>query len=158
MALEIGLHLDNFCSYCEVIKSESSFHCTICNRCVELFDHHCPFINNCLGHRNHKYFLSFIFLYSFFLLIILFETLRHFVEIYQDIGWKCVYTDCITTVNIILILLHIPVFLFQWRSQCTSLCKRPQLPPQFLQMQAEATNRDEEESLLTASFVASADK
>ncbi len=33
-ALEIGLHLDNFCSHCEVIKPETSFHCTICNKCV----------------------------------------------------------------------------------------------------------------------------
>ena len=82
VALDIGLHLDNFCSYCEVIKSETSFHCTICNRCVELFDHHCPFINNCLGYRNHKYFLLFIFLYPWYLLILLSEVLRHFIEIY----------------------------------------------------------------------------
>ena len=112
IALEIGLHLDNFCSYCEVIKSESSFHCTICNRCVELFDHHCPFVNNCLGYRNHKYFISFIFLYSFCLLILLFETFRHFVEIFAATGWSCLYTDSVCTINIILIMLHIPVFLF----------------------------------------------
>merc|ERR1712051_257064 len=47
VALDIGLHLDNFCSYCEIIKSETSFHCTFCHKCVEHFDHHCPFINNC---------------------------------------------------------------------------------------------------------------
>ena len=116
VALEIGLHLDNFCSYCEVIKSETSFHCTICNRCIESFDHHCPFVNNCLGHRNHKYFLSFIFLYSIFLLLMLFGTLRHFVEIWMEVGWTCIYTDSMTTVNVILITLHIPVFVFQWRS------------------------------------------
>ena len=86
-ALEIGLHLDNLCSYCEVIKSETSFHCTICNKCVEHFDHHCPFINNCLGYRNHKYFLSFIFLYTIFLMILLFETVRHFAEIFEATGW-----------------------------------------------------------------------
>jgi len=134
VALDIGLHLDNFCSYCEVIKSETSFHCTICNRCVELFDHHCPFINNCLGYRNHKYFLSFIFLYSIFLSILLFETLRHFVEIYRVIGWSCLYTDSLCTTNIILIFLHFPVFAFQWQQQCKNLCKRPNLPPQFINL------------------------
>lgn len=132
-ALEIGLHLDNLCSYCEVIKSESSFHCTICNRCVELFDHHCPFVNNCLGYRNHKYFLAFIGLYSLFLLILLVETFRHFIEIYSILGFKCFYTDSLCTTNFVLIGLHIPVFLFQWKSQCFSLCKRPNLPPQFIQ-------------------------
>lgn len=116
IALEIGLHLDNFCSYCEIIKSESSFHCTICNKCVELFDHHCPFINNCLGYRNHKYFLVFIGLYSIFLVTLLIETFRHFVEIFNEMGWKCFYTDVLCTINFILIGLHIPVFLFQWES------------------------------------------
>ena len=28
-ALEYGQHLDNFCSYCEIIKTQTSFHCTI---------------------------------------------------------------------------------------------------------------------------------
>lgn len=32
-------------------------------RCIEKFDHHCNFVNNCLGYRNHKYFLGFIFSY-----------------------------------------------------------------------------------------------
>ena len=114
IALDIGLHLENFCSYCEVIKSETSFHCTICGKCVEYFDHHCPFINNCLGYRNHKYFLSFIFLYTLYLLVILTETLRHFTEIYKVTGLKCLYTDSLCSVNIILITLHLPIFLFQW--------------------------------------------
>jgi palmitoyltransferase len=32
----------------------------VCNKCVEKFDHHCVYINNCLGHRNHKYFMIFL--------------------------------------------------------------------------------------------------
>jgi len=64
--LEKGLHLDNVCVYDEILKSETSFHCQICNRCVELFDHHCPFINNCLGSNNHKYFLIFLASYVCF--------------------------------------------------------------------------------------------
>ena len=124
-ALDLGLHLDNLCSYCEVIKSETSFHCTICNKCIENFDHHCPFINNCLGYRNHKYFLTFIFSYTVFLLILLFETFRHFVEIYKVTGWSCLYTDSLCTTNIILITLHLPVFFYQYYQQCNTLCKKP---------------------------------
>lgn len=129
VALDIGLHLDNLCSYCEVIKSETSFHCTICNKCVELFDHHCPFINNCLGYRNHKYFLSFIFLYTIFLLILITETVRHFIEVYQEEGISCLYTDMWCTVNIILVTMHMPVFFFQYYQQCGALCKRPENVP-----------------------------
>ena len=45
-SLEHGIHLDNLCVYDEIIKSETSFHCNFERRCVEMFDHHCPFINN----------------------------------------------------------------------------------------------------------------
>jgi len=43
--LEAGIHLDNLCVVCEVINSETSFHCTVCDQCVEMYDHHCPFVN-----------------------------------------------------------------------------------------------------------------
>jgi palmitoyltransferase len=37
------------CPSCEVICTTESRHCYICNRCVERFDHHCQWINNCIG-------------------------------------------------------------------------------------------------------------
>ena len=47
---------------CKLIKTKRSRHCTICGRCVERFDHHCPWVNNCVGDNNHWLFLTFIFL------------------------------------------------------------------------------------------------
>uniref|UniRef100_A0A914I9R0 Palmitoyltransferase n=1 Tax=Globodera rostochiensis TaxID=31243 RepID=A0A914I9R0_GLORO len=36
-------------------------YCYRCRRCVLLMDHHCPWINNCVGQRNQIYFVKFLF-------------------------------------------------------------------------------------------------
>ena len=48
------------CPTCEVICTADSRHCYICNRCVERFDHHCPWVNNCIGINNHAYFYLYV--------------------------------------------------------------------------------------------------
>ena len=50
------------CPECEVIRTPRSRHCNICNKCVSRFDHHCPWIDNCIGSRNHGWFLLYIIL------------------------------------------------------------------------------------------------
>jgi hypothetical protein len=49
------------CPDCLVIRTPRSRHCNTCNKCVERFDHHCPWINNCVGVNNHAYFIFFLF-------------------------------------------------------------------------------------------------
>lgn len=48
------------CPDCEAIRTDRSRHCSICNKCVERFDHHCPWINNCVGIHNHGVFMCFL--------------------------------------------------------------------------------------------------
>ncbi|XP_042379888.1 probable protein S-acyltransferase 22 [Zingiber officinale] len=46
-----------------------SKHCRVCDKCVDGFDHHCRWINNCIGRKNYKRF--FILMVFALLLLIL---------------------------------------------------------------------------------------
>ncbi|TMS36472.1 hypothetical protein L596_003623 [Steinernema carpocapsae] len=53
---------NTFCKTCLLIRPPRSKHCTLCERCVARFDHHCPWINNCIGVKNHWHFVMYLFL------------------------------------------------------------------------------------------------
>lgn len=42
------------CRRCQSYKPPRAHHCSICKRCIIKMDHHCPWINNCVGIGNHK--------------------------------------------------------------------------------------------------------
>lgn len=63
--------LKNYCIKCFVKTTNTSKHCVICDKCCEEFDHHCFWVNNCIGKNNYKVFFSFLFL-SFIDLFLIF--------------------------------------------------------------------------------------
>lgn len=48
------------CKKCHSEKPVRTHHCSVCQECILRMDHHCPWINNCVGLNNHGHYMRFL--------------------------------------------------------------------------------------------------
>ena len=99
------------CKWCAKFKPDRTHHCRVCQRCVLRMDHHCPWIFNCVGFNNHKYFI---------LLLVYTVAACFFVTCTLPKQWADIYAETAgffpaflgTVVNLLCLILGVVVGLF----------------------------------------------
>ncbi|XP_072733482.1 palmitoyltransferase ZDHHC15-like [Ciconia boyciana] len=69
-----------FCDRCQLIKPDRCHHCSVCATCVLKMDHHCPWVNNCIGFSNYKFFLLFLAYALLYCLYIAATVFKYFIK------------------------------------------------------------------------------
>lgn len=53
------------CGICNAPKPSRTHHCSTCKRCFLKMDHHCVWLDNCVGYGNYKFFFCLLFWATF---------------------------------------------------------------------------------------------
>ena len=124
------------CPKCCSIKPDRAHHCSVCQRwtdflclrleinlfvvewrCIKKMDHHCPWVNNCVGERNQKFFVLFTFYIGLISYHSLFIGINHFITCIQA-DWKTctAYSPPATVVFILFLLFEVKLLVSIWFS------------------------------------------
>jgi len=115
-----------FCKWCENYKPDRCHHCRVCKSCILRMDHHCPWIVNCVGFRNHKYFFLLVFyalLNLVFILATMTESMSRALTTETPPMHRFLLVFCMTLASLMGLLLVVFFWMHVWLmlTACTTI-------------------------------------
>lgn len=92
------------CVICRGVRSMRSFHCKLCGCCVQRMDHHCPWVDRCIGLENQRSFYVFLILLALVFMVFLQMSINFLAEA-EGLGLS-------SAVVLLILLCDVPAMLF----------------------------------------------
>eukprot|EP00435_Cladocopium_sp_Y103_P075989 s50_g72.t1 len=74
------------CVICRRVRAMRSFHCKLCGCCVQRMDHHCPWVDRCIGLENQRSFYVFLILLALVFMVFLQMSINFLAEALLDLA------------------------------------------------------------------------
>ncbi|KAF4757978.1 Palmitoyltransferase zdhhc14, partial [Perkinsus olseni] len=100
-----------YCTTCHIYRPPRTTHCSVCNVCIQRFDHHCPWVGNCIAEGNYGVFYVFLLCTTILTLWALSLSIVHYVELSaeNDQGFGNAIADSPVT---LIILIYCGLFMW----------------------------------------------
>ncbi|OMJ90478.1 hypothetical protein SteCoe_7181 [Stentor coeruleus] len=154
------------CPYCILKKHKQTKHCFLCKKCVKHYDHHCIWLNNCIGKLNYKFFIVFLAILaisSIFSLYICVNTAYHIsfenvIKVFKHLETKEIYVYFLVPsfiLNLIVLSFIVPIAGKHVKNVVKKVREKPKVPNlEMIKYKKDFSSNEHESTSDTSSMYA----